>query len=161
MTKYIYKITALIFSGLFLFSCESQQKQELFQGETIAKPIIYEVIIKNPDPENEWKDECLANTDSDKLVKDILNAVLKEKLQAFDYYDNHELSLSEIELIIEENKLSDRTGTIQFEEDWYWDKNKLKLRKEVRKIMFGYEIYDNLGKLRGYKASFVIDMCTK
>lgn len=161
MKYYNLLTTALIFSGLFLFSCESKQEQQLGQGKIIANPIVYEVIIKNPNPEEQWKEECLAHTNSSSLVKDILNAALKGKLKAFDYYDNHQLSLSEIDLIIKENKLSDRTATIQFEEEWYWDKSKLKLRKEVIKIMFGYEIYDSLGKLRGYKASFVVDMRTK
>jgi hypothetical protein len=152
--------TALIISGLFLFSCQSktEQEQKISQGKTIAKPIIYEVIVKNPNPDDDWLNECLENTNSSFLIKEILNAVNKGDLKAYDYYDNHLLSQKEIKDIIGENELKTRTGKIQFEENWYWDKDQLKLRKEVKKLMFGFEIYDATGKLRGYKASFIVDL---
>jgi hypothetical protein len=160
MTPYTYKITALIFSGLFLFSCQSKVENTPVkaEGELIADPIIYEVIVKAPNEDDEWLNECLGNTKSSYLVKQVLKEVRAGNLNAYDYYDNRELSVREIEQIINDNDLNGRTGKIQFEENWYWDKEALKLRKEVRKIMFGFEIFDATGKLRGYKASFVIDL---
>ncbi|NOU60115.1 hypothetical protein [Marinifilum caeruleilacunae] len=160
MTPYTYKITALILSGLFLFSCQSKVENTpaKTEGELIADPIIYEVIVKAPNEDDEWLNECLGNTKSSYLVKQVLKEVRAGNLNAYDYYDNRELSVREIEQIINDNDLNGRTGKIQFEENWYWDKEALKLRKEVRKIMFGFEIFDATGKLRGYKASFVIDL---
>ena len=160
MTPYTYKITALIISGLFLFSCQSKVEKSpaKTEGELIADPIIYEVIVKAPNEEDDWLNECLENTKSAYLVKQVLKEVRAGNLKAYDYYDNRELSVREIEQIINDNDLNGRTGKIQFEENWYWDKEALQLRKEVHKLMFGFEIFDATGKLRGYKASFVIDL---
>lgn len=160
MKKFYYTSTALIISGLFLFSCQNKPENSptKTEGELIADPIIYEVIVKNPNPDDEWLNECLENTNSSYLIEQVLKEVKAGNLKAYDYYDNHELSMGEIKQIIKENDLSERTGKIQFEENWYWDKDQLQLRKEVKKLMFGFEIFDTTGKLRGYKASFVIDL---
>lgn len=159
--KHSYIIqTALIFSGLFLFSCQQKDAVEnsAQSGIKIAEPIIYEVLVKNPNPDDDWKTECLANTNTKILVEDILAAVKEGNLPAFDYYDNHELSKSEIKEIIKKGNLSENTANIQFEEEWYWDKNALALNKKVNKIMLGYAVYDAKGEVRGYKASFVVDL---
>jgi hypothetical protein len=162
MKKRIIISTALIFSGLFLFSCQQQEEKESaeFSGIKIANPITYEVLVNNPNPEDEWKAECLANTNIHDLVKDILKAVRNGDLLAFDYYDNHQLSKPELEKILAESDLLNKTGNIQFEEEWFWNSDQLSLEKKVKKMMFGYEIYDALGKVRGYKASFVVDLDT-
>ena len=155
-------VTALIISGLFLFSC--QQKDTLaskeYSGVRIADPIIYEVLINNPNPEDDWKTECLAHTNTSDLVKDIIDAVREGDLLAFDYYDNHQLSKPELEKIISDSDLINRTGNIQFEEEWYWDSKNLSLNKRVKKMMFGYEVLDAKEKIRGYKASFVVELST-
>ncbi|WP_372755469.1 hypothetical protein [Labilibaculum sp.] len=160
MIKRIPIAAALIFSGLFLFSCQQQKKNESTQysGIKIADPITYEVVVSNPNPEDEWKAECLENTNVNNLVKDIIKAVRNGDLAAFDYYDNHQLSKPELEKIIAESNLLNKTGNIQFMEEWYWNSDKLSLEKKVKKMMLGYEIYDALGKIRGYKASFVVEL---
>ena len=153
-------LTALIFSGLFLFSCQQKEtvKNNEQTGIKIAKPITYEVLVKNPNPDDEWKTDCLANTDTKILVEDILKAVKNGDLPAFDYYDNHELSKSEIKEIIKKGNLSENTANIQFEEEWYWNNKELALSKKVNKIMLGYAVYDGKGAVRGYKASFVVNL---
>ncbi len=157
-----YKLitTALIFSGLFLFSC--QQKETVGNnkgaGTKIAAPITYEVLVKNPNLDDDWKTQCLANTNTKILVEDILKAVKDGRLLAFDYYDNHQLSKLEIKEIIKKGNLSENTANIQFEEEWYWDSKELALTKKVKKIMLGYAVYDGKGAVRGYKASFVVDL---
>ena len=162
MNRFYYITTALMISGLFLFGCQQKNTPitKEFSGKKIADPIIYEVLVNNPNPEDEWKEECLANTDTKELVKDILNAVQRGDLNAFDYYDNHQLSKEEIEKIILESNFHEKIGNIQFEEEWYWNKKQLRLQKRVRKLMFGYEVYDANGKIRGYKASFVVELDT-
>lgn len=157
-----YKLikTALIISGLFLFSCQQKEKNvsKEFTGVKIANPIIYEVLVNNPNPEDEWKAECLANTNTVELVNDIVKAARNGNLPAFDYYDNHQLSIPELEKIISESDLIHKTGNIQFEEEWYWNKKELTLSKKVNKLMLGYAVYDGKGEVRGYKASFVVDL---
>lgn len=158
MKKFYHTSAALIISGLFLFSCQKQEKinPPEYHGKKIANPIVYEVLVNNPNPEDEWKTECLANTNIKIMVNDIIEAAKNGTLSTFDYYDNHPLSKSELQKIITESNLLENTGNIQFEEEWFWDRENLQLKKRVKKIMFGYEIYDSEGKLRGYKASFVV-----
>ncbi|MBN2597223.1 MAG: hypothetical protein JXR82_10610 [Marinifilaceae bacterium] len=160
MKHYNLIVTALIFSGLFLFSCQQKDTVENkeYSGVKIANPIIYEVLVTNPNPEDDWKTECLANTNIKELAKDIIKAVRNGDLATFDYYDNHQLSKPELEKIIAESDLINHIGKIQFEEEWFWDSKKLSLKKRVKKMMFGYEIYDALGKVKGYKASFVVNL---
>ncbi len=152
-----------LFASLVLSSCESSGNQNTNsispnEGETIAKPITYEVLIKNPDYEDDWQAKCLENTNVRAMSKDIIKAVTSGKLKAYDYYDNHLLSKSEIKAILKKNGNQNNIGNIQFKEEWYWDKNKLQLQKKVKSLMFGYEISDENNKVRGYRASFVVNL---
>jgi hypothetical protein len=150
---------ALILSGLLLLSCQqTQPKKEPFSGNCIADPITYEVIVNNPNPEDDWKTECLANTSTKNLVADIVEAVKDGKLKAFDYYDNHLLTREELNHLFEEEKIQEKIGNIQFIERWYWNKENLQLQKKVEKLMLGYELYDLDGKVKGYKASFTVKL---
>jgi hypothetical protein len=161
MKMNIYTATALIISGLFLFACQGRTNTSFkkeYVGEEIATPIVYEVIVKNPDPDDTWKEECLKNTHLDRFVQDILKAVKSEKLVAYHYYTGEKLSVKEVEKIVEDSNMEDHLGNIQFEEEWIWDNSTLSLQKKVNKIMFGYEVYNSDGSLRGYKASFVVDL---
>jgi len=163
MKRFYHISTALIISGLFLFACEQKDNtsSKTFNGEKIANPIIYEILVNNPNPEDDWKVECLAHTYTKSMFTDIIKAVQSGKLSAFDYYDNHQLSQNEVNKIISSNNLPNTIGKIQFEEEWYWDKKKLVLQKKVNKLMFGYELYNTKGEIRGYKASFVVILNAK
>lgn len=161
MKKNTYISAALIISGLFLFACKGKTNSSFkkeYEGETIAAPIVYEVIVKNPDPDDTWKEECLKNTHLDQFVQDMIKAVKSEKLVAYHYYTDEKLSVKEVEEIVEDSNMEDHLGNIQFEEEWIWDNSTLSLQKKVNKIMFGYEVYNSDGSLRGYKASFVVDL---
>lgn len=152
-----------LFASLVFPSCESSESQNIktavsIQGETIANPITYEVLINNPNPEDDWQSECLENTNIKMMSKDIINAVMSGKLHAYDYFDKHRLSTDEIKEILKRNGKKDRIGNIQFIEEWYWNKKELQLQKKVKSLMFGYEIYDENKKVKGYRASFVVDL---
>ena len=152
-----------LFASLVLSSCESSGNQNLNSespslGEAISKPITYEVLVKNPDIDDEWQTQCLENTNIKLMAKDILKAVNSGKLKAYDYYDEHLLSISEVKTILKKNGKQNNIGNIQFQEEWYWDKDNLQLHKKVKSLMFGYEIFDENGKVRGYRASFVVNL---
>lgn len=152
-----------LFASLVLSSCESSGNQNLNRespslGEAISKPITYEVLVKNPDIDDEWQTQCLENTNIKLMTKDILKAVNSGKLKAYDYYDEHLLSISEVKTILKKNGKQNNIGNIQFQEEWYWDKDNLQLHKKVKSLMFGYEIFDENGKVRGYRASFVVNL---
>ncbi len=152
-----------LFASLVLTSCESSGSQKNkntspIQGLSIANPITYEVLIKNPDVEDEWQSECLENTDIKLMSKDVINAVMGGRLKAYDYFDDHLLSKSEIKAILKKNGKENNIGNIQFKEEWYWDKDQLRLQKKVKSLMFGYEICSENKKVRGYRASFVVNL---
>ena len=152
-----------LFASLTFASCNSSDNKKIdktapIKGDTIANPITYEVLIKNPDIDDEWKSECLENTNVELMAKDIIMAVIDGKLKAFDYYDNHLLSKSEIKAILKKNGEQSHIGNIQFKEEWYWDRSSFQLQKKVKSIMFGYEILDKNNKVRGYRASFVVNL---
>ena len=156
-------ILMALFASLALSSCESSgsqnsKKTATIQGINIANPITYEVLIKNPDIEDEWKSRCIENTDVELMSKDVINAVTSGRLKAYDYFDNHLLSKSEIKAILKKNGKENNIGNIQFKEEWYWDKNQLQLQKKVKSLMFGYEICGEDKKVRGYRASFVVNL---
>ncbi len=159
-------ILMALFASLVLTSCESSDSQNPnnsspIQGLNIANPITYEVLIKNPDIEDEWQSKCLKSTNIRLMSKDVINAVLAGRLNAYDYFDNHLLSKSEIKTILKKNGKENNIGNIQFVEEWYWNKKELQLQKKVKSMMFGYEISDENEKIRGYRASFVVNLGSK
>lgn len=155
----IFRKSALIPLLLLLCSCNQQNEKELkYAGKPIANPITYEVVVKNPNTDDEWRNECLANTDTHQLVKDIIEAVKKGDLKAYDYYDGHLLTKEEQNYLFNEEKIQDKIGKIQFTERWYWNKDQLKLQKTIESMMLGYEIYNDQGEVKGYKASFIIKL---
>jgi len=152
-----------LFASLVITSCESSGSQNFkstpsIEGQNIANPITYEVLIKNPDVEDEWQSQCLERTNIKLMSKDVISAVMNGKLKAYNYYDDHLLSKSEVKAILKKNGKLNNIGNIQFIEDWYWNKKELQLQKKVKSLMFGYEIYDENNKVRGYRASFVVNL---
>ena len=128
-------------------------------GTLIADPITYDVVVKNPDPEDKWTNEQLGNFNLDKLVKMVFSSIEKGKVTAFNYHTGEEMDLKEIK-DLEKSDDFDRSkiGKVQFIEDWYFNEEKLTMSKKVKSIMFAYEVYDQFGKIRGYKAAFRIDL---
>ena len=157
------RILLITLVSLILSSCESSDNKNTSgmsptKGLSIANPITYKVLVRNPDTDDEWQASCLENTDIKSMSKDIIKAAITGKLKAYSYHDNHLLSKSEIEAILEKNGKQNKIGNIQFKEEWYWDKNKLQLHKKIKSLMFGYEIYDEDKKVKGYRASFVVNL---
>ena len=141
---------------------QSQATSDSFLDETgtlLADPITYDVVVKNPDPEDKWTNEQLENFNLDKLVKMVFSSIEKGKVTAFNYHTGEEMNLKEIK-DLEKSDEFDRSkiGKVQFIEDWYFNEEKLIMSKKVKSIMFAYEVYDQFGKIRGYKAAFRIDL---
>ncbi len=138
---------------------ESLTDDGLNSGNSIvlADTITYDILLKNPNPNDEYMESCLRRLDRKNLVKVIFNAIYSGKLKAFTYIDNKEVSLDTVKKFEREFK-RDRIGKIQFEEEWYLDEKNLKFGKKIKSIMFGYENYENDGSVRGYKAGFKVYM---
>jgi hypothetical protein len=128
-----------------------------FLGTEIADTIVYDVIIRNPDPQDAWTTECLKNLKQRMLIDSVFDLVYAEKLKAFDFFTQEVLSLKEIKKIESETGYSrDLIGKIQFTERWFFDKSTRQFQKEVISLVFGYELFNSEGAVRGYKPVFKI-----
>lgn len=129
----------------------------LSDDQIIAESIRYDVIIKNPDPLDEWTETRLKGLEREKLIDEVFKAVYSGKVKAYNYYTDKQMSVKQVKEI---EKQAESEGTevakIQFLEDWYFNPETFNLYKRVHYIMLAYEILDNKGELRNYKAGFYV-----
>lgn len=131
--------------------------EEAPEGVFIGERIIYDMLIRNIDPEDEWTEERLRQLDREKLVSLIFDAIYSKRLVPFDYFSDEKLSLSDIRKLEKDPEFSrDRIGKLQFRENWYFDEQKLQLNKKVNYLLIAYEVYNSNGDLRGYKPAFYV-----
>ena len=129
----------------------------LLSFQPIAESIRYDVIIKNPDPDDEWTEACLKGLDSEKLVDEVYKAIYAGKVKAYDYYTDEPMSVNQVKEI-EKQAESDgaEVAKVQFLEDWFFDPQTFNFYKKVHYIMLAYEILDKNGNARNYKAAFYV-----
>lgn len=164
--KKLHFIIALI-SALILFSyaCsndsasdESKMRPESTTNfTTIADTIIYDVVIKNPDINDKWTEQCLSKLEKEILIDRIFEAIYDNELIPFDFFEGEKLSISDIKELEKREEFSrEKIAKVQFEEIWYFDEKSLKMTKEVYSIMLAYEIYNSFGEIKGYKPAFKV-----
>lgn len=125
----------------------------------IAGDIVTEVIIK-PDPEGDpWETEKVAGYRGADFVDNIFERIYAGTLTAYDYHGGEALSGDDVRKI-EDDFGSDRSqiGKLSFTEDWYYFSSSNSLLKKVKSVTFGYELYNNLGKVYAYRAAFRADL---
>ena len=125
----------------------------------IADTIIYDVIIKNPDPNDKWAEKCLAHFDKIRFVDQLFNAVYDKNAIAYDFFSGKKITpggLKRIEKSRDFNR--EKIGKIQFSESWYYDSLNLVMEKKIISLVLGYELYGDNGKIIGYKPVFKIDL---
>lgn len=125
----------------------------------IAVDVITEVIIK-PDPEGDpWETEKVAGYCGADFVDRIYNLIYDGTLTAYDYHSGKELSADDVRKI-EDDFGGDRSliGKLSFTEDWYYFPASNSLHKRAKSVTFGYELYNNLGKVYAYRAAFRADL---
>jgi len=125
--------------------------------QPIAESIRYDVVIKNPDPADEWTETCLKGLDREKLIDEVYNAIYAGKVKAYDYYTDDPMPVEQVKEI-EKQAESDgaEVAKVQFLEDWFFDPVTFNLYKKVHFIMLAYEILDEKGNARSYKAAFYV-----
>lgn len=125
----------------------------------IATDIVTEVIIR-PDPDGDpWEIEKVAGYEGEQLVVNIFNRIYDGTLTVYDYHSGEALSADDVKQI--ESEFSDdrtRIGKLSFTEDWYYNPSANSLHKKAKSVTFGYELYNNLGKVYAYRAAFRADM---
>jgi hypothetical protein len=125
----------------------------------IARDIITEVIVR-PDPEGDpWEMEKVAGFSGEPLYDGIFSRIYDGSLTVFDYHTGEPLLPGDVKKIESEFR-NDRSmiGKLSFTEDWYYFPAENRLEKRAKSVSFGYELYNNMGKVYGYKAAFRADL---
>ncbi len=152
-------VTCIIF--LSLLSCNNQPSSNHSNTKADyslwADTIIYEVLINNPDTLNEWESQKVKAVHQLKIVDELFDKVYNKEKIAYDYYTNEKLSIDDIRSIESKSEFNRKNvGKLQFSETWKFDNKTNQLHKEILQILLAYEIYDETGNLRGYRAAFYL-----
>jgi len=160
--KSIIKLLVISITGLMIYACNHQQKEQVVlfdSAETfivIADTIITDVVIKNP-TDDEWVDYALRNLDRKILVDKIFDAVYSKQLEPFDFFNDTPLTIEQVREIETDPDFSrDIISKVQFEEKWYYDAENNIMIKKVHSIMLAYELYNAEGEIKGYKPTFKV-----
>lgn len=133
--------------------------EDVLQGTTLADPVIYDMVIKNANPEDDWTEDYLRNLDRDKLIAIIFDAVYDERLVAYDFFTDEPLKIIDLRKLEKEADFSrDKIGKLQFEEEWAFDENNMHFQKKVKSMLLAYEVFNSAGELRGYKPAFYVKL---
>jgi len=128
-------------------------------GMVVADTIIYEVIIKNPNPEDPWAEKCLSRLNHDTLIDNIFDMVYSGSAKAFNHNTNELLTIKQIGKIEKEDHFNrGNIGMIQFTEAWYINTANNSMTKKVLSMVLGYNFYSSEGELFGHKPVFRIEM---
>lgn len=167
MEVYVRTILTLLIPVILIYGCSENipvQKEPVVQRTelnipVIADTVIYDVVVKNPEPDNHWTEESLRNLNREAFVDLIFNAIYRKELVPYDYFTRKALSIDEIYGLENDPVFSrENIGSIQFVEEWYFDEINLRMEKRVNSITLGYEIFDFDGNLRGYKPAFTVKL---
>jgi hypothetical protein len=125
----------------------------------IADTIVYDVLIKNPDPNDKWTEQCLAKLDKRRFVDQLFNAVYNKNAVAYDFFSGKTITAGRLRRIERTDDFSrEKIGKIQFSESWYYDSLNLVMEKRIISLVLGYELYGDNGEIIGYKPVFKINL---
>lgn len=146
-------------SGEITTSSLKNVPEDIISGSQIADTIVYDVIIKNPYPEDKWTEKCLRELKRDEFIGQLFENVYSGKAIAYDLINNAPLSQKDIRQM-EKAPDFDRSkiGKIQFTESWVYDKDNNRMFKKVIAVALGYELFDSEGNLIGHKPLFKVMM---
>jgi hypothetical protein len=126
-------------------------------GLMVADTIIYDVIIKNPNPDDDWTDKCLRNLKKEQFIDILFESVYKKQATAYDLFTDEIISPDKLKNLERKKEFSrSKIGKMQFTESWYYSDTLQVLSKKVISVSMGYEILDERGNLIGYKPAFKI-----
>lgn len=125
----------------------------------IATDIVTEIVIR-PDPEGDpWETEKVAGYKGDVMVEGIFKRIYDGSFTVYDYHSGEPLKAADVKKIEEEfNNDRSKIGKLSFTEDWYYYPAENRVEKKTKSVTFGYELYNNLGKVFAYKAAFRADL---
>jgi len=120
----------------------------------IADSLIYGIETHENENSDLSENEAFKSFLQDKLINYVFDQVYNGKLKAYDFFSDKELSIKEVREIEKAEWFSrSKVGKIQFNEQWYVDKDGI-LRKRVYSIILGVENYSDKGNFINYRALF-------
>ncbi len=116
----------------------------------VADTIVYDVLIRNPNPDDAWANHCLKGLYHSKLVDSIFQDVYTGKLIPYTIFENRPMTLAEVKALEETPGFArSLVGKIQFTETWFYDAGSGTFQKKILSIALGYE--------RKYSGSDMVD----
>jgi len=166
----MYRSLLLVILSIFIFSCQSKTAKPGLQKEPapeassaesvlIASDIVTDIIIR-PDPEGDpWEADKVAGYRGDIMIKNIFDQIYDGSLVVYDYHTGKAMSEKDVK-DIEREYDNDRSkiGKLSFTEDWYYNLSANSVTKITKSVVFGYELYNNDGRVYGYKAAFKAEL---
>ena len=165
------KIVLIIIGTLIFYSCNKNPEKKsstvklnavtwVENGDTsqafqIAKPIIYDVVVRKHNYDDDWTKQCLDSTNIDGLSNLVFDLIYSGKLTPYNYFTDEKMTIKEVRKV-EKEFARNRIGKMQFIEDWYFDTNKMQFHKKVKGIMLAYERYRADSTVRNYKAGIKV-----
>jgi len=128
-------------SGSF-FNLDSNSANDLVLADTI----IYNVVVKNPDPEDSWQKYSLKYFNKQALANIIFNAIYNGRLTPYNYKDEKVMTIAEVKDVEKRHPRSE-IANIQFTEVWYFNEKELSFSKKVNSIMMAYERKSSSGEI--------------
>jgi hypothetical protein len=136
---------------------KSSEKTTTLSGTyVLSDSLVFAIVTHASENADPYENEEFKSFLHEKLIPYIFEQLYAEKLKAYDFLTDEELSLKEIKKIEATEGFSrSKVGKVQFNEQWYFDKNGV-LNKRVNSMTLGVESYSNQGNFYGYKALFKI-----
>lgn len=125
-------------------------------GKVIADSLIYDVIIRSMDPENEWENLRVKGIDRVAFIKQIFELIYSGKYNAYDFFSQEAIPIDSVRAIENNPNFNiELVSKIQFTEHWEMLESG-ELIKRVDAMTFGIEHYSAQGTFIGHKALFTI-----
>ncbi|MCI0522676.1 MAG: hypothetical protein L0Y37_03375, partial [Bacteroidales bacterium] len=121
----------------------------------IARDIVTEVIVR-PDPDGDpWEVEKVEGYQGEIMINSIFDRIYNGSLTVYDYHSGEVLSANDIRKAEKEfNDDRSKIGKLSFTEDWLYYPADNRLEKITKSVVFGYELYNNNGRVYAYRALF-------
>lgn len=154
-------LTAL---ALLLISCRGKVESDEMavtgspEGSLqVANQIVYDVVIKNHDPEDLWMEECLSGLKRQELVDFFFSGIYDGRFRAYDIFSDQAIPPRKIMKMEEDGVFKrDQISKIQFVEEWYVDPGLHSMTKKVSEVRLGLEHVDGYGMFLGHNPLFKI-----
>lgn len=127
-------------------------------------------MIQPVDYEDEYWKSINKNVNHEQIFNTIVNTVISGKLKAYDIVSDAQIPVEEVESSLTQQDISDPDNiletklggtdisTIRMREKWVFDKESLKLEKQVKRIDLLYAKYNKDGEYIGDRPLFYVNL---